>query len=222
MKIPFLNKQQYIVLKCYTNNSVVAEALPISNKPPLMRNKPTKGKTFKSCYGRLMSEKRSATVRMWQSLRVRSGEDGITMSTPDGNLSNFDYSHNYDEHYRLSGMSVVKIMTPWVLQEATGVEFVHASHIRNTSQMRIPSGIVNFKHQHAITIFNLISDHPHEYMVSAGAFLTSLYPLSDKPLHVEAFYDVKKHEELYYKAASKMFFDNNLLRVKRLYDREER
>lgn len=219
LTIPFINFNNYVVLKCYTNNKLVCDGFPIvlSSRLPSIKAVSDASGGLRTCYGYTSSLKRSASLPMWMSIGVRSVNGEVGLAKPDerSGVCDFDFSHNEDAYLKLDSMVVVKIIPPWVLEEATGVQFILASNIRNNTPMKIPSGVCDFKYQHAINVFNYISTYDHSYEVTAGTPVLALYPMTDKKLYVESHYDVKKFEELSSKTSTRAFFSSNTAKIKK-------
>lgn len=230
LKIPFLNMKNYVVLKCYNKNRTVVEHAPIvlSNKLSPLKKPDTTTPTFATCYGYVASLKRSATVPMYTDFEVIVSQDGdINYLFADKTHASVDWNHSADTVY--SGIKetsaplkfpdgsdhlvVSKLVNRWFVEEDTGVDFVMASHIRNTTSMRIPTGVANFKHQHSLSIFNVISREPQRYKVKFGTPTIALYPLTDKPFYVESICDPAKVDELDVKSSSHPHFTGTCLKL---------
>lgn len=224
LSIPYFNRKRYIVLKCYTPVSYFKEYCPIAigseAECPVRINKEHQfTRSFRTCYGRLAALKRSATVLMPSSLSIEVKEDLNTyyqFSEYNDLHVTLSFDHDTDPYYSSKDSTVSKLIMPWMLQEDTGVNFIIARHLRNTSHMMIPSAVLGFKHQHGTNVFNLIRKVPHKYTVDFRTPLVSLYPQSDKPLYVESYYDVSKFRELYEKAGINSWFTGSSLKLHKL------
>ena len=230
LNLPFFNRKRYIVLKCYTDNRLAYEDAPIilSNKLPALKNKeytdqkPARyqNRTFNSCYGHIKTLQNSATIVAPCAFQVDVGADhGVSFqfAHEPKDAKSVDFNHNRDPFYHpllINNETIlVKQDTHWFVEEATGVPFVFASHIRNASQMRIISSIINFKHQHSTVIFNLVSKHQHSYVVEYKTPLVGLYPMSELPLHVECEWDLEKLAILKNRTACKPYFRGSVLKL---------
>ena len=106
------------------------------------------------------------------------------------------YDHIFDPIYKAEQTAITKITMPWVLEEKTGVNFVLAKHIMNTTPMNIPSGMTSFGFQHSLNIFNQMMTKDHTYKVDWGTPIASLYLVSEKKLIVQSIYDKQNYEKL--------------------------
>jgi hypothetical protein len=175
--------------------------------------------TFRTCFGRVSALKRSATVLMPSSVSIEVKEDlhaYYHFSEDNNSYVTMTFQHNTDPYYNPKDGILSKMNLPWRMQEDTGVSFVFARHIRNMTHMMIPSGVSDFKHQHSMNVFNLIRKVPHSYIVDFRTPLLALYPQSDKPLHVESYYDIYKFNELQEKTAIKSWFTGSGLKLNKL------
>lgn len=220
LKIPFLNMKNYVVMKCYHNNRTVVENAPIvlSNKIDPIKKTNITTPSFATCYGYVASLKRSATVPMYTDFDVEVNELGhINYHIADKLHVTASFNHAEDPLYvdttNNDHLVVSKISNGWLVEEDTGVNFVMASHIRNTTAMRIPTGTTNFKHQHTLAIFNVISREPQRYRVKFGTPTIALFPLTDKPFYVESIFDPAKVEELDIKSSSHPHFTGTCLKL---------
>ena len=221
MKLPFINRKRYIVLKCYTWHSGVLERSPIVLGDP-EKVKPTPEtdylaarKSFATCWSRLATNKKSATICAPESLRFRCDENGVVQSNTPTDIMQVMYEHDNDQPYGLmKDFVIAKIMMPWHIEEQTGVNFVFARHMRNKTMMNVLSGVTNFKATCQINIFNAINKHKHHYEVPFNSQMVSLYPMSDLPLHVECYFDTAKHDELLQKTYNPFFSAGGIKKTK--------
>jgi len=224
--LPFLNRKRYIVLKAYTRNSAYLEHAPIkvgSKECPVKNTNTDDGhKSFASCYGRLAGLSRSATVEIPTALTMTGDADGnVTHDYADTKSVDFavSYDHIGDSSYGAKDVVVTKIVLPWMLQEETGVDFVVSRHIRNTSPMIVPTGVASYKLQHSINVFNCIPRVDIKYNLSLGDKLVSLFPLSDKKLIVESYYDPLKFVELQDRSQYNPYVKGSVLKLQKRQQR---
>jgi hypothetical protein len=202
MKLPFFNRKRYLTLKCYTGNKAVYDRSPITQgtkeSSEVFESSNTETQTFKTCWSRLATRKRSATLYSPVEFKFEhlGGEDGMRHLFNQCHPLYIDYKHNDDVDYQSRECVVTKICFPWKIYEDTNTPFVFSSHIRNTTQMRIVSGVISYKGQHAVNIFNLVPKLKHSYTVPHLTPLVSIFPMSELPLHVECYYDTQRYEEL--------------------------
>ena len=211
LKLPFFNRKNYIVVKAYNENSNLVRHAPLirsSELPPLpffydKTDEPKKvfndRLTFRTCYGNVASLKRSLTVPSWQHFKISVGDKlniQVMQSDHEQLLGRVEFGHNEDPYYDTTNFYVVKMINRWFLEETTGVNFVYAQHIRNNTNMRAVSGLINFRDQHCVNIFNLVSKYPHNYDIPFNMPIVALYPMSDKPVHVECYVDKQKADQL--------------------------
>lgn len=211
ISLPFFNRKRYIVLKAYTDNKRLCDYAPItrssmlpppeylSHKNPVDKSFFKQEPTFRTCFAHVASLKTSAVVPAWSSFKISVDDDlKIQVHTSDvsNTLGRTVFDHNQDPYYDTKDFYVVKHVCNWFCEEDTGVKFVYAHHIKNNTNMRIPSGIVDYKHQHSMNIFNLVSKHTHAYDIPFKTPMVALYPMSDLPLYVESYHDPEKMHEL--------------------------
>ena len=218
LSIPFLNRKNYVLLKCYNDNKYIVDAFPITRGSDNINKLPkslTDGNTgsFKTCYGHLGAKTTTATVPMWLSFHAAyiNGQPEYYLSDTQEDVVSINFGHANDPVYDHSNLCVTKIISRWYLEEDTGVNFVYAHHIKNYTKMRVPSGIKEFKYQHGLQLFNLLDKTDHSYTVTAGTPVVSLIPLTDKEFRVESHYDPDKVKELE-STQMRAYFNNEILR----------
>jgi hypothetical protein len=222
LKVPFLNFKNYVVLKCYTDNGMVHSAFPVKLGIEYGRIKTRKDVLygFRTCTGRTATLKRSATLPTWVTYDVytKDGTATIYHSDAQPEMVKADWDLNEDAYLgadKLDKMLILKLDSPWWFEEDTGVNFVYAANVHNTTRWHTPSGILNFKYQHAVNLFNYIHvATDHHYSVVAGTPAISYYPLTDKKFYVESIYDVAKTKYLKDKCVTRPFWGNHAVRVK--------
>lgn len=219
MKLPFINKKNYIVLKAYTYNSAYLDHVPITlgNKEKPLENKGSEtGSSFYGCFGRIMGLGRSATVLMPTNLEFATTADGsVSHSYADLRSKHFSvsYEHAEDPHYVTKDTILTKLELPWQMQETTGALFVMAKHIQNKTMMNIPTGVVSYNNQHSVNVFNLVSKLNHSYEIKAKTPIVSVYPLSEKKLVVEAYHDPSKYDDLVDRAQYRPYWSANAVKM---------
>ena len=148
-----------------------------------------------------MNRKKSATVFAPCDIRFQVTKDeGIesTQAPGDmGDLVNIDYGHELDSSYKTHrNICVAKITTPWRIDDKSGTHFVVAKHIQNTTIMNIPSGITSFAASSNVNTFMHIPNITHQFEIPYLTPMIGLYPMTDKPIHIETYCDVQKWDEL--------------------------
>lgn len=221
LSIPFFNKQNYVVLKCYTYNKLFLDTCPITIGSKAVcpsQNKIEKNKTsFRTCYSRIATLKNSATVLMPSDISFSVEKDkGIKHRIADENFTKIEYTHTEDSAYGYKDGFVTKISLPWSLEETTGVHFITARHASNHSRMMLPSGMLSYKLKHNLNFFNLVPNENLEYTVKHGTPILSLYSQSEKRLYVESYYDPIKFEELYTKSITSLSFMSTGLKLNKM------
>lgn len=231
LKLPFFNRKRYIVMKCYTDNKRLYEYAPIlrssllpapecqTDKHPVKQDNFDRMPSFRTCFGRVEALKTSAAIPLWNTMHIKVDND-LNISVDSSDMQNLlgylDFDHNNDPYYDTENFYVVKHVCAWHCEETTGVKFVSAQHIQNNTNMRIPSGIIDFKHQHAMNVFNLVSKYPHSYTIPFKTPTIALYPLSDLPLHVESYFDTQKAIDLDRANSSRFWNTGTALKLSRI------
>jgi len=226
VNIPFINRKRYIVLKCYTPYKHYLDAAPIIGgyekgiTPIRYKNRDSfilPKQDFSGCWSRVVTRKKSATVPLHTAMRIESDGSNIQHSfASECKWTRVDYVHDSDPVYpKVNDVCVTKIVLPWFLQSNSDVPFVIANHLLNSTYMNIISGIQRYDISHGVRIFNIIPAIKLQYEVPALTSILSLYPLSEKPFHIESYADEKKCEELSAKDAHRLHYDHSYLKTQK-------
>lgn len=232
LKLPFFNRERYIVLKFYTDQPRTHELVPVvlSNriKPKVFNEDKSealldtqKGGSFKTCFGYVQALKRSVTIPNWceQLVTVKDGNVSVRASM-DSRFSPIEF-HN-DAHFLAKPspdqpILVAKHNPPWAVEaNKTGkdVTYIMGRSILNTTPMSIPTGCITYKGQHQCNIFNYIPYHvDHQYKIPYKEPLVQIFPLSDLPLYVESHYDEDKTQTLWLRDQQSPYMCANSLKL---------
>jgi hypothetical protein len=215
LKLPFFNREQYILLKAYTAVKYLATHAPVTLSKDAVPSFPELPRTesgFKTCYSHVASLKRSATVVSPCEIRVKSDGNHFWYDWPS--QEHLDARDHVDGQYKPKGMFISKINLPWSFEcNKPDINFVMCSHVFNDTEMHIPSGLVTFSRIHQSNVFNYIPKKEIEYMIPFKKPLVYYYPVSDLPLVVECEYDSQKFHKLRNTASSRPCFRNSDMRL---------
>lgn len=212
-KLPFYNRKNYTLLR-FVGNSKYAYDLA----PPTLTGKAKhctfSGKrieddlqrtvqgTFRTCYGLVSSYNKSITIPNWADIMISVNDDKLDVLSSAKIGPAFEVTdHTDDPDFNMQkGMSVLKFVNPWRVEmetSETNPEFVVASHLLNTTPMMIPTGVVTFKWQHDLNIFNKVNcNYNQQYKIPFKHPLVQVFPLSKSKLYIETEYDPVKYNQL--------------------------
>ena len=224
MKLPFLNRKRYVVIKAYTNSSRANNEVPLTLTKDVKHdglnsyNIPAKNKkyipTFNTCYGRIAALRNSITLRTWSEFDIITTKERWEFKWPQGNQF-MSVVETQDDVFRPDGLFVVKVCPPWMLEcDTSGIEVLHCSHILNTSHVHIASGIIPIKDP-TLNFFTYLPKREDFYRIPYMMPIIQMFPLTDLPIHVESSYDVAKYEELYTMTASNPYFSGTVIKCLR-------
>jgi hypothetical protein len=216
LKLPFFNRKNYILLKCYTNVHTIAHYSPIvlsaKAESEVVKNNPNHA--LKRCYGHILGLKNSITIRSWSEFTVSVTEETANYTFPEDNPSDVKF-HN-DEDSPAKDAMVSKLISPWVISTESDCKFVMASHMLNATGMIIPSGIVNYNTQHQTNIFNYVRKVPHTYTVPFKTPLVMIYPISDKKIQLEVYQDLSTYDALVAKDSYRPYLRASAIKMAKL------
>jgi hypothetical protein len=206
----FIFKKKEIIVDCFTNEPSIYDTCKIDYYkkffPDWWKQLPSQNSilvpnalgmeinqsTIKRCPGVIGLMTTGMIIPLWSDLKVKvSGDeyahnfcftpqycgDGIERHPENQYGSTFDdYKH-------------AKIISPWLIREKTGVEFLWLSptwnlvnHLQNFS---VVPAVTDFKHQNATHINMFIHKKDNEFFIDCGTPLVHVIPLTDKKLIIK-------------------------------------
>lgn len=213
-KLPFYNRERYIVVKAYAFDRVAHEdkTLSLTGRATGVLNRcpapsPLGHVDFSTCYGISASMNTSLTLSAWSELKVdfdQDTEEPIYIAPIDNEM--FRIASVQDKIYKIpSNARMHKIIAPWMLTCSKDVNFVMAKHLMNTLPMHIATGVIHFEITHGPHIFNSVY-RGQNYKIPYKMPLVQLFPLSDLPIHLETYWDSKMFAELFDTRKNRPFF----------------
>ena len=220
MKLPFLNRRRYLVVKAYTSSKRALDDVPLCLTKDVSQDHlnseripPTQRKyipTFNTCYGRLAALRNSITLRTWCEFEITTTKDTCKFDWPNGN--GFMNANNMeDAAFKPSGLRVIKICPPWMLESNdNSLEVLHCSHILNTSHLHIASGIIPMRTDPTLNFFTYLPKRNDTYSIPYKMPIIQMFPLTDLPIQIECSYNLDKYTELHTMTSSNPYFSGGI------------
>lgn len=190
LKLPFFNKQNYIVLKAYTFNKRTHEQSPIVVTEKVKTSGcPVNSNTymqFNTCYGWIKSQKHSVTIPSWCEMSF----NGDVCEVPPGNFT-IAADHGEDSVYNCpSDTKLKKLISPWAIEcNKPNLPFVMTKHILSRNDLDIVTGVLPFgNYMYAPHIFYKVKEGTKS-SIKFNEPLVAIYPLSELPIHMECYCD---------------------------------
>lgn len=206
----FIFKKKKIVFDAYTHNPAAANLFPITSSkrhvPDWFKKLPseenieidprrnpglkTKAPTFKSCVGFLDLYKTGFMMPAWTDFRVTTKSEG-SIYLFDATTLDSDEPVEAQQHPKwqlgennpaINGLLHLKFVSPWCVEEKTGVKLLWTAPTWNQYPTPIPSicpGITTHKYQDTMNLNTFWPKVDREYMIEAGAPMVHLIPLTD-------------------------------------------
>ena len=220
LKIPFFNRKNYILLKFYCAEKTVYDYAPVvksSNIPhPFDPTVSILGQSFKTCYGYVQHLKHSITIPAWTDFAIKSQNGNAGIAFPNNSPCTGVFP--VDTAFQPNNVHINKIESPWVFESSYDCSVVMTHHILNTSGMIIPSGVLRPRLCGPLNIFNYVPHSIGSYTVKFKTPLVAIYALSEKPLHVESYYDTDKFLRLRDPAIYPFSFRGSYLKMAKFLD----
>jgi hypothetical protein len=201
----FFFKKPKIVVDCFTDDNQIGELYPIQHinkfipdwwkKLPNLLNLLNENNveipvsTMKYCVGFNNTYSAGMVIPMWTDFFISNSHDRQEYQFADriSELTQHDtaqWGDSFKNHFH------VKLISPWVLKEKTGVNWVFTELFYNSNNSldthRIMPGIVEYKYQHVTHINMLIKKSDGDRLnFSAGDPMVHLIPMSDKNIKIK-------------------------------------
>lgn len=147
--------------------------------------------TFKMCNGFQDHINSSFTFPLWSDLIFKLNLDGSFVYQYPNAESNFGMETHNGEGTPMAEFAPkrsVKIKSPWLLKEKTGVNFYWSQAFWSfgsaASDVLVPPAVINYKYQNG-THINLMVDMGKQIDLDAGTPLVYLHPLTENKVEIK-------------------------------------
>lgn len=201
--ISFFHRTPTIVLDCFVADPMTYSSTPIVKasktlpewwkKLPVPKIKfdynnpdmyPNNDKNMRNCYGFIELFKKGAVLENWCDINIRTTPDTYNYfysggSAPDNHPTS-QFSGGFTDYHH------IKLMSPWVLSEKTGVQFLFIGAEWNLDKydIKVLPGVVDYR-MNVVTHINMMLPRKNtEIYFKIGQPLVHIIPLSDKKLQI--------------------------------------
>jgi len=146
--------------------------------------------TIKRCDGILEYYRNGFILPSWCDMTFKIHDTGDLVYDYSDKSSMLVQQHSMDSFTAdFNNLKPIKIVSPWILKEKTGVNFLLSqpfwNHLNMSKYFIVPPGILNFKYQNQLNINVLFDKQPNQLNVSEGTPLAYIIPLSDKEIVIK-------------------------------------
>jgi len=180
--------------------------------------------TMKRCAGFIDLYTKGFIMPMWVDTVIKTFADG-TYTYVTANGSQFISTHDPRQSGELANSTMhLKIGTPWLFKEKTGVNFLFTepmwNNIATRPSVRTVPGVVNYKYQHSTHVNLLLPKQNQQIEFNAGEPLTHIIPITEDNVQVVCHL---VSEEEYLKINSNrlgIFFQKKYDKLKAIQDKK--
>lgn len=209
----FIFKKKKIVLDCFTSNPAINEYYPITKStkhmpewwkqlpntydtgnPPGFEKLGNLGLTMRKCSGFVDLYKNSISIPICCDLRIQTKLDG-TFAFQYADTNGIERRFGIDSHSPeqlgdyFNNFIHMKILSPWIIKEKTGINFQLTSsfwnNIQHLGNLHITPGILAFNCQHVTNINMLVPKCDNLIEFTAGIPIVNLMPMSEKDIIIK-------------------------------------
>jgi hypothetical protein len=231
----FIFKKKEILIDAFTNNQcaftnfAIERALKFipewwKNLPPEIVKENVPNGTMKICSGFIDLYKTGFIIPIHSDLILETSGSGdwqvkAPIAIEFGEHGRFQYGTAFDNHINL------KYVTPWLLREKTGVQFLFTNPMWNNisywNSLHVVPGITDFKTSSSSNINVFVNKINQVIHINAGTPLAHVIPLSDKKLKIKChLVDQKEYDRLDINL-SYFSFTNKRKEFKKLLEKRE-
>ena len=203
----FFRDNSIIVIDCFTNSSIAYEYFPISKfseyRPKWWNNIPSsfdvdvpgtlrnKSATIKKCPGITNLFNKGFVIpshcELSMEIKDNNGQPQFNYEFVEPNSKSKIDLHDQRQYLGVFDDNYIqaKIVTPWLIKEKTGVEFLLIEptwFMDNPNTYTIPPGILDFKFQNNVNINLFMKFKTCRVDIQPGTPLAQIIPLSDKKI----------------------------------------
>jgi len=155
-----------------------------------------KSNTVKRCPGIINTFGQSFVMPLWTEIDFAMDENynwNAKVSDQITSIKSHDIEAQAKGYLDRNKYTHLKIETPWVAREKTGLKFVISpcswSSELLLSEYFIPTAIRSFNISHGNNIHGFIKNKKQSIILSAGTPLIHIFPLTDKKVQINCHYD---------------------------------
>jgi len=157
--------------------------------------------TMKGCVAITDMFKSSYVLSNWEETILRTVDGKFEYTTPQ-EFEHIKNIHSFQDDQKSSqfrDVAHVKIDSPWLLKEKTGVMFMLGDTFWNNYDhhsrfhYKVVPGMIQYKTQSALNVNIVAKPNTPDFMIAAGEPLAQLYPMTDNV--VEIVHHLVSHEE---------------------------
>jgi hypothetical protein len=141
--------------------------------------------TMKGCVAITDTFKQSYIIQNWQEIMLRAVDGKFEWTTPLEESLNIHPFGDMQKSSEFMEVSHIKIDTPWLMREKTGVNFLLSDTFWNNYDhhkkfhYKIVPGMIQFKTQSSLNINIVAKKNVPDFSIVAGEPIAQLFPMSD-------------------------------------------
>lgn len=225
IKLPFFNRERYVVIKAYTFDRLVHKdkilamtgtSVGVLNRCPKSSPTGVYDSDFSTCYGINAAMNRSLTLSSWSEVNVeyQTESDKYPDHTVPPMNEVFVVANVIDDkvYKKQPDARIYKMLAPWMITCNKDINFVMSRHMMNELPMNVPTGILHFEATKAPHLFHIL--YPgQKYKIPYRHPLAQIFPLTDLPIHLETYWDAQMFQGLFDTRHNIPYFRANGIKV---------
>lgn len=145
--------------------------------------------TMKSCIGFVNLYRNGFILPLWSDLIIEKDINGCRYQFSDHKALGIRDHDPLQYTGAFQNSTHMKILSPWLLKEKTGVNFLWMEPSWNNASLfenlNILPGVMDFKYQHGTNINAIISSNDIKLWIKAGDPLAHIIPISEKNIKIK-------------------------------------
>lgn len=164
--------------------------LPKSTDTPNSSFSLIKTPTAKVCPAIMNFYSKGFTIPLWSDVAIKTDSCGNWEYQYADKKSMLESHGENQLGYNFSNSIELKLVSPWLFVEKTGVDFYFTENTWNIynvyNQIRILPGVLNFDSNHATNINMFVPKINQEFIIKAGTSLMNIVPLSEHDCEIKS------------------------------------
>lgn len=198
-------KKKKIIIDAFTAHGAAHEYFPpeksIKYAPSWWKSLPNKvihahaenptfpNGTLKRCTGVIDLYDSGFTIPLWSDLAIKTKPDGFWRYQFADQASVITTHPQEQLGYNFPDEIHLKITSPWVFIEKTGVKFVWMENTWNTlaldGKLKVLPGVINYRSNHVTNINLFLPTVDQDFIVPSGTALMNIVPMSELDVEIK-------------------------------------
>ena len=169
--------------------------------------------TLKRCNGLIDLYDSGFTIPLWSDLAIKTTQDGYWRYQFADKVSSIVTHSEEQTGFNFPKQIHLKIDSPWIFIEKTGVKFTWTENTWNTlkldGELKVLPGVINYHINHVTNINLFLPKINQDFILPAGTALMNIVPISDHEVEIKTHLVTEQEFKMYASKTAKISFLNS-------------